>query len=63
MDNDDVLGYAPTPDGGYEPIHNAKHGYVYTQAFILCSRCRTAIRPQGGPMLGAICKECYERTN
>jgi hypothetical protein len=56
-----ILGYAQLPDGSWEPILPAKRGYIYTQAFILCGRCQTAIRPQGGPNSKALCPTCYEQ--
>jgi hypothetical protein len=56
-----ILGYAQLPDGSWEPILPAKRGYIYTQAFILCGQCRTAIRPQGGPNHKALCLTCYEQ--
>jgi hypothetical protein len=56
-----ILGYSRLPDGSWEPILPAKPGYIYTQAFVLCGQCRTAIRPQGGPNHKALCLTCYEQ--
>lgn len=56
-----VLGYDQLPDGSWEPILPAQRGYIYTQAFILCSECHSAIRPQGGPRSHALCPKCYEK--
>lgn len=55
-----VLGYDQLPDGSWEPILPAERGMIYTQAFILCCECQTAIRPQGGPRRHALCPKCYE---
>ena len=62
QDQEQILGYAQLPDGLWEPILPAKRGYIYTQAFILCGLCQTAIRPQGGPNSKALCPTCYEHT-
>ena len=56
-----VLGYDQLPDGSWEPILPAERGMIYTQAFILCGQCRSAIRPQGGPRRHALCPQCYEK--
>ena len=61
MNQDQILGYAQLPDGTWEPILPAKPGYIYTQAFVLCEQCQTAIRPQGGPIRNALCPTCYEQ--
>ena len=61
LETETILGYAQLPDGSWEPILPAKKGYIYTQAFILCGQCRTAIRPQGGPNHKALCPTCYEQ--
>ena len=61
MNQDQILGYAEKPDGSWEPILPAQRGYIYTQAFILCRECRSAIRPQGGPNRNALCPTCYEQ--
>lgn len=55
-----VLGYDQLPDGSWEPILPSVRGMIYTQAFILCRECRSAIRPQGGPRINALCPTCYE---
>jgi hypothetical protein len=55
-----ILGYDQLPDGSWEPILPAERGMIYTQAFILCRECRSAIRPQGGPRINALCPTCYE---
>jgi hypothetical protein len=60
-ETDTILGYAQLPDGGWEPILPAEPGYIYTQAFILCQQCQTAIRPQGGPSYNSLCPTCYEQ--
>ena len=62
MNQDQILGYDEKPDGSWEPILPAQRGYIYTQAFILCRECQTAIRPQGGPSCNALCPTCYEHT-
>jgi uncharacterized paraquat-inducible protein A len=60
-DTETILGYAQLPNGLWEPILPAQRGYIYTQAFILCGQCQTAIRPQGGPNSKALCPTCYEQ--
>lgn len=54
-----VLGY----DKEGKPIHEAKPGYVYTRAFILCRKCSGPIRACGGPSYGSICIHCHETLN
>lgn len=61
ISNMDILGYTRREDGVWETIEPAKHGYIYTQAFILCSQCNKAIRPQGGPRYNSYCLDCYEK--
>jgi hypothetical protein len=36
-------------------------GFIYTQAFILCSKCNAAISDHGGPALGAVCVPCHDK--
>lgn len=55
-----ILGYSQREDGSWEPIEEAQRGYIYTQAFILCKKCRAAIRSVGGPRYNSLCLECYE---
>lgn len=59
MESEDntILGYYQ--DG--RPIHPPKRGFVYTQAFIICSVCNKAISPMGGPGHGSICISCHEK--
>jgi hypothetical protein len=52
----DVVGYTITPI--IQPA-----GYVYTQAFILCYRCKGAVSSHGGPMYNAICIPCFNEIN
>lgn len=53
-----ILGYAPEGDE-WKPIYPTKRGWIYTQAFVMCSECMKPIRAQGGPIIGALCVECY----
>lgn len=55
-----ILGYSQREDGVWETIEEAKRGYIYTQAFILCKKCSTAIRSVGGPRYNSLCRSCYE---
>lgn len=55
-----ILGYSQKEDGSWVPIEEAKRGYIYTQAFILCKKCRAAIRSVGGPRYNSLCLECYK---
>ena len=55
-----ILGYSQSEDGSWEPIEEAKRGYVYTQAFILCKNCRGTIRSIGGPRYNSLCLGCYD---
>ena len=52
----DVVGYTITPI--IQP-----EGYVYTQAFILCYRCKAPVSSHGGPMYNAICIKCFNEIN
>ena len=52
-----VLGYAET-ERGWEPIVQPS-GRIYTQAFILCKKCRAAISGHGGPRYNSLCLECF----
>lgn len=44
-----------------EPIYPARRGHVTTQAFILCSSCRSAISPTGGPGYNSLCLKCLDK--
>jgi len=55
-----ILGYTIREDGVVETIEEAKRGYVYTQAFILCKKCSAPIRSCGGPHYNSYCVACYE---
>jgi len=61
MNQDQILGHARLPDGTWDPILPAEPGYIYTQAFVLCEQCQTAIQPQGGPIRNALCPTCHEQ--
>ena len=50
-----ILGY----DAEGNPIRKSPAGFIVTQAFILCSMCRGAISPTGGPRYGSVCIDCY----
>jgi hypothetical protein len=52
VNNPDIVGYTLVP------ILQPK-GYIYTHAFILCSRCGGPVSHCGGPMHDAICMNCY----
>jgi len=56
-----VIGYTEREDGVWETIEEAKHGYIYTQAFILCRECEGAISSVGGPRYNSVCLKCYEK--
>lgn len=58
--SEEIKGYAPTEDGGWEPIIQPK-GYIYTMAFILCAQCRYPVSSIGGPRYGSLCLSCYEK--
>lgn len=49
-----ILGYDADDKAIIQP-----HGYVYTQAFILCCECNQPISPIGGPRYGSRCPPCY----
>ena len=53
---EEILGYRQ--DGS--PIHPPKKGYIYTAAFILCSKCNAPISGYGGPAWGSVCKTCHD---
>lgn len=46
-----------------EPIYAPRRGMIATQAFILCSSCRSAISPTGGPRYNALCLRCIDKLN
>ena len=52
-----VIGYT------LEPIYEIGEGMIATQAFVICSSCKTAISGQGGPKYNAICLKCVEHLN
>ena len=54
-----ILGY--TKNG--KPIFAAPKGTIQTAAFILCSKCRVAIRSTGGPQYGSVCVACHDAEN
>jgi hypothetical protein len=56
--SDEILGYTQY-DNKWTPIIQPK-GYVYTCAFILCSKCQSAISSHGGPSYNSLCLKCYE---
>lgn len=49
-----IIGYDADDKAIIQP-----HGFIYTQAFILCSTCNTAISGHGGPRFGSRCPPCY----
>jgi hypothetical protein len=53
---DEVIGY----EANGKPIHSPKKGFVYTAAFILCSKCMAPISGMGGPRFGALCLKCHD---
>ncbi len=61
MHNDDtIIGYTRTGKDTYEPIYEPKRGFVYTQAFIICHECNTAISGCGGPRHNSLCLKCFD---
>lgn len=50
-----VIGYT------LEPIHETAPGMIVTQAFILCSSCKSAISGHGGPRYNALCLRCVDK--
>ena len=50
-----VIGYT------LEPIYETPLGYVVTQAFILCSSCKSAISATGGPRYNSLCLKCVDK--
>lgn len=44
-----------------EPIYGPRKGMITTQAFILCSSCRSAISSTGGPKYNALCLKCVDK--
>lgn len=58
MMTNDVLGYT-LREGNLEPIIQPE-GYIYTQAFILCTNCNRPISSHGGPRFGSYCLECVK---
>lgn len=61
MNKDDIIiGYTLTDKDTYEPIYEPKRGFVYTQAFITCYECRTAISSCGGPRHNSLCLKCFD---
>jgi hypothetical protein len=56
-----ILGYEfDYADDQWRPIFESPRGSIVTQAFILCSECRTAISSTGGPRSGAVCLSCWD---
>ncbi len=55
-----IIGYTHTGKDTYEPIYEPKRGFVYTQAFIICYKCNTAISGCGGPRHHSLCLKCFD---
>lgn len=53
-----ILGYT-YHDGYWKQIVQPK-GFIYTQAFILCTGCGTSISSHGGPRYNSYCLSCYK---
>jgi hypothetical protein len=51
-----VLGYYENGKQIIQP-----KGWIYTAAFILCSKCGAAISGHGGPAPGAVCVPCHDK--
>lgn len=68
---DNILGYDEQlleVDGEYDyvsrsyvfnPIYEARKGYIVTQSIMMCRECSKIIKYTGGPGLRAICSACY----
>lgn len=55
-----VIGYYLEENDTYRAIQQPSGGqWIYTQAFIICSECHTAISGHGGPGHNSICLDCY----
>ena len=50
-----IIGYT------LEPIYETPPGYIVTQAFILCSSCKSAISSTGGPRYNSLCLKCVDK--
>lgn len=44
-----------------QPIYSPRQGMMVTQAFVLCSSCRSAISATGGPKYNAVCLTCLDK--
>ena len=44
-----------------QPIYAPSKGSIVTQAFILCSSCRSAISSTGGPKYNSLCLKCLDK--
>ena len=57
-DESPILGYT-FHDGYWKSIVQPK-GFIYTQAFILCTGCGETISSHGGPRFNSYCLGCYD---
>lgn len=58
QENNPIIGY----DEDNNPIRQPR-GMVYTQAFIMCSKCNKPISSHGGPRYNSVCVECHNKEN
>jgi len=66
-----LLGYNERPvevDGEYDynkrsyifdPIYEARRGFLVTQAMMMCRECGHVIKSTGGPGYRSVCLNCY----
>lgn len=43
----------------FDPIYEARKGYIVTQSVMLCRECRGIIKYTGGPGMRSVCLNCY----